>query len=113
MGRLRPYQRIGHVRAVDVGRVDEINTQFDRAAQYSDRGVVVVGFSPDSMPRELHRAVTEAVDSEVTADVEGSGLSGGRSGSRTHYSSSFEWECVVSNGNTRSPTAERFTVRLP
>ena len=61
---------LGDVRAVAVGRVDEVDAELDRAPQHRDRGVVVARRAPDALAGDPHRAEAEAVDLEVAADRE-------------------------------------------
>ena len=44
--------------------------KLDRATQHVDCAVVVVGLAPATLAEDLHGAVPEAVDDEVTADRE-------------------------------------------
>ena len=62
----------GDVRAVGVGGVDEVDSQFNGAAEGSDGGGVIVGWSPDAFTGDSHGAVAETVHGEVV-ECDGSG----------------------------------------
>jgi len=59
-----------HMRAVGIGRVDKIDSEFNGAAQNSNRFVVIFRRPPDSFSREAHGAEAEPVDYEIAADSE-------------------------------------------
>jgi aryl-alcohol dehydrogenase-like predicted oxidoreductase len=63
-------QFLGDVRAVRVGGVDEVDTEFDGAAQHANAFVAVLGRTPDPFTGQAHRAESQAVDREVAADGE-------------------------------------------
>ncbi len=69
-------QVLRHVRAVGVGGVEERHADLDRAPQHGERGVVVARRSPDALAGQLHGAVAEAYDGQVTAEVERAGRGG-------------------------------------
>ncbi len=77
-------QFLGDIRAVGVGGVDEVDAEFDGAAQDADAFVAVVGRTPDTLAGQAHGAESQAVDREVAADAECSrSLSGAMRG---HFS---------------------------
>src|ERR1700737_1827189 len=59
-------ETLGNYRTVGVGRVDEIDSQLDRAPQDSDRLGMVGRFSPDARAGELHRAEPEPGNRNIT-----------------------------------------------
>src|SRR5579862_7401106 len=62
------------VRAVGIRCVDKIDSEFDGAAQNSNRFVAILRWPPDSFSREAHGAEAEAVDDEISADAELAGF---------------------------------------
>jgi hypothetical protein len=56
------------VRAVGVGRVDEVDAEFDRSPQYREGLVAVLRFAPNAGAGDLHSAVAEAVHREIAAE---------------------------------------------
>jgi hypothetical protein len=71
-------QRLGDevlrdVRAVGVGRVDEVDAELGQPPQDGQRGLVAGRRPPDAVAGDAHRAVAEAGDLEVPADLEGAG----------------------------------------
>ena len=62
-------QVLGHVGTVGVGGVEEGDPDLDGPAQHADRLVVVPRRSPDALAGQLHRAVAEAYDGQVTAEL--------------------------------------------
>ena len=56
------------VRAVRVGRVDEVDAQLDGAPQHVQRVLAVQRPAPDARPAQTHRAEAEPVDGQVAAD---------------------------------------------
>ena len=79
------------VGAVGVGGVNKVDAQLDGAAQGGERGVGVVGRSPDSLAGDAHGAVAHAVHGQIAAEGDGSGL-GGRQGCRCgrHWAAPLE-----------------------
>src|SRR5260370_9397383 len=71
-----PDDLVGDVRAVGVGRVDVVDAQLDRGPQYLDRSRAVARRPEDAGAGELHRAVADPVEVEVSDPV-GAGLGGG------------------------------------
>ena len=63
------------VRAVDVGGVDEGHAFSHDLAQQGNTPVVVGVFAPDLRPGQLHRAVADPPDGQVTTDGDGLGYS--------------------------------------
>ena len=63
-------QFLGYVRAVGVRGVDEVDAEFDGAAQNADAFVAVGGRAPDALTGQAHGAESQAVDGEVAADGE-------------------------------------------
>src|ERR1700756_1545781 len=59
-----------HMRAVGIRRVDKIDSEFNGAAQNSNRFVAIFRRPPDSFSREAHGAEAEPVDDEIAADSE-------------------------------------------
>jgi hypothetical protein len=60
-----------HLRAVRVGRVDQVDAQLQNAPEEALRLLRIGGRAPDALPGDPHGAKPEAVDLEVTADGEG------------------------------------------
>ena len=77
-------QRVGDVRAVGVGGVDERDAQFDGAPQHADRLRRIVRVAPDTLAGELHRAVAEPVHRQVAAEREGARGTGEGLAGRCH-----------------------------
>ncbi len=76
----------GHVGAVAVGGVDEVDAELGQPAQRRERRVPVPGRSPDPWPRDPHRAVAEAIDGRLS-DLEltrGAGVDGAH-GARSFF----------------------------
>jgi len=71
-----PDDLVGDVRAVSVGRVDVVDAQLDRGPQYLDRGRAVARRPEDAGAGELHRAIADPVEIEVSDPV-GAGLGSG------------------------------------
>jgi len=63
---------VGDVRAVEVACVDVIYPRLDRGAQHGNGFAVVVWWTEDALPRELHRAIAHAVHGSV-GELVGSG----------------------------------------
>ena len=63
-------QFLGDIRAVGVGGVDEVDAEFDGAAQDANAFVAVVGRTPDTLSGQAHGAESQAVHCEVAADAE-------------------------------------------
>src|ERR1700730_785877 len=61
-------ETLGHSRPVGVGGVYEIDPQFHRALQHSDRLGMIGRFSPYARTGELHRAEAESANGNVTVD---------------------------------------------
>jgi len=66
------------VGAVGVGGVDEVDAEFDGAAQDVDGFGVILGRTPNAFSGDAHGAKTETMDVEIVADAEVPGLCGGR-----------------------------------
>src|SRR6202042_2256663 len=71
-------ERLAHLRAVGIGRVDEVDVQFQRPAQGRLGLLAVRWLTPDPSARDPHRAVAQPVNREVAADVYGAGRRGRR-----------------------------------
>jgi hypothetical protein len=54
------YKFLGDIRAIGVGGIDEIDTEFDASAQYFDSSVMIARWSPHAGTRELHCPETES-----------------------------------------------------
>ncbi len=59
---------LAEVRAVAVGRVDEVDAELDDAAQHVEHDVALLRRAPDAGTHDPHRAEAEAVNLEVAAD---------------------------------------------
>src|SRR5450432_3977467 len=59
---------LGDYWPVRIGRIDEIDSQVDRAPQDGDRFRMVAWFSPDAGAGELHRAEAEPANGNVATD---------------------------------------------
>ena len=64
---------LGHIRAVGIGRVDQVDAQLDGATQDGNGAIVVTRRSPDAGTRKLHRPEAEAVHVEH-AQPQGAGF---------------------------------------
>ena len=53
---------VGDMRAVEVARVDVIDTVFDRSPQHCDRAGAVLRRPQDAFARELHGPVAQPLD---------------------------------------------------
>src|ERR1700722_12601075 len=71
-------ERLAHLRAVGIGRVDEVDVQFQRPAQGRLGLLAVRWLPPDPWARDPHRAVAQPVNREVATDVYGAGRRGRR-----------------------------------
>ena len=58
-------------RTVGVGGVDEVDAEFDDAAEQRFRGLPVCGLVPDTLAHDAHGAEAEPVDFEIAAEFEG------------------------------------------
>ena len=63
-------QFLGHVGPVGVRGVEEVDAEFDGAAQDANGFGAVVGRAPDAVARQTHGPESEPVDGEVAADGE-------------------------------------------
>ena len=63
-------EALGDVRAVRVGRVDEVDPQLARPPQRPDRLAAIGRLAPDARTGDSHRAEPEAMDPEVAAYLE-------------------------------------------
>src|SRR5579872_3114065 len=97
----------GDVGAVGVGGVDEVDAEFDSAAQRAKGGTAVGGRSPDAFSSDAHGPVAEAVNGEIAeVDVSGSGGVGRGGGSlRGHRYSFLSW--IQEAGYTVQGTEDR------
>ena len=67
-------QIFGDVRAVGVGRVEEVDAEIDGAAKQGDGGWTANGrLAPGTLPDEAHGAVAEPVQGQVISEQEGVG----------------------------------------
>jgi hypothetical protein len=66
MKRLRNEQ-LTRFRPVSIGRVDQINSKFNCAAQNLERIVSVGRPSPNAVPGDAHRTEPEPIDREIAA----------------------------------------------
>jgi hypothetical protein len=57
---------IGHMRTIEVARIDMVHSSLNGLSQDSDRTVKIARRSPDSWTRQLHRPVTHAMDNPRT-----------------------------------------------
>ena len=64
-------QVLAHLRAVRVGRVDQVDAELHDAPEEALGLLRIVGRAPDALPGDPHGAEPEAVNLEVTADGEG------------------------------------------
>jgi hypothetical protein len=62
---------------VRIGGVDEVDTEFDGAAQNSNRFGAIGRLTPDAVSGDAHGAETETGDGEIVADGELAGFGGG------------------------------------
>jgi hypothetical protein len=67
--RLR-YDFFAHVRAIGIRGIDEIDSQLDSAPQHPDGLGPIRGLSPNSLPRNSHRAESQARNPKVVSDQE-------------------------------------------
>ena len=65
-----------HVRTVGIRRIDEVDAQFDGAAQNANTLRAIGRLAPDSVSRDSHRTVSQARDSQIVPDQEFAGLRG-------------------------------------
>jgi sugar lactone lactonase YvrE len=70
-------QELTDLGAVGVGRVDEVDAEFDDPPERGDGPVPVGRVTPDTRPGDPHGAEAHAVDGQVTADVQRPGRRGG------------------------------------
>ena len=63
-------QSLGHVRAVGIRGVDEVDAEFDGAAQDANAFFGVGGRAPYTLSGQAHGAESQAVDREIAADGE-------------------------------------------
>ena len=80
-------ETLAHFGAIRVGGVDEIDSQFHRAAQHCNRLGMIVRLSPDAVAGQLHCAKPESVngnvaDQKCSARFGRSGIGGVRGSSR-------------------------------
>src|SRR5262245_49366362 len=59
-----------HVGTVGVRGVNEIDSQFDRALQYTYRFGTIGWLTPDSVARDAHSAETKTIDTKIASDRE-------------------------------------------
>jgi hypothetical protein len=64
-------QVLAHLRAVGVGRVDQVDADLDDAAEEALGLLRVLGRAPDALPCDPHGAEAKTVNFQVTADAEG------------------------------------------
>ena len=63
--------------AVGVGSVNEVDAEFDGAAQRGECACAICRRAPDALAGDAHGAVAHAVDGQIAAEGDGSGLGGG------------------------------------
>jgi hypothetical protein len=61
---------LGVLRAVRVGRIDEVDPKLGQPLEHGDRCLVIVRRAPDALAGDAHGAEAEASDFEVAADHE-------------------------------------------
>jgi len=69
----------GDVGAVGIGGIDEVDSEFDGAAESGDGGIAIGGRSPDAFAGDAHCSVAEPVHGEF-AERDGSGGGSGPGG---------------------------------
>ena len=62
-----------NIRTVRVGGIDEVDAQFNRAAQGGECRRLILGRAPDSLACNAHGSIAQTVHSEVAAQGDGSG----------------------------------------
>ena len=63
-------QLLAYLRAVGLGRIDQIDAELDGAAEHGQRLFAIARRSEDAVAGDPHRAEAEAVDREIAADGE-------------------------------------------
>src|SRR3981189_1074918 len=64
------YDFFSHARTIGVRRVDEIDSQFDSAPQNPDSLSPICRLAPNSIPRDSHRAESQARNAKIVSDQE-------------------------------------------
>src|SRR5215468_9772164 len=59
-------QVLGDVRAVAIGRVDEVDADLGKPAQRGQRCLTIGRRSPDAGPRDAHGAIAKTMDRDIT-----------------------------------------------
>jgi hypothetical protein len=70
-------QRLGNVRAIGIGGIDEVDAQFRQPAQGAQAFGAIGRFTPDAWSGHAHGAEAEAVHGQVTANGERAGIFSG------------------------------------
>src|SRR5215475_2788832 len=66
-----------YIRTIRVGRIDEVHTQFHRTTKHRQRSLPILWRSPDSGPREAHRAISETVNRKLATQTHTAGKTRG------------------------------------
>jgi hypothetical protein len=64
-------QILGDERPVGIGGVEQVDAEFDRAAQHRSRRAAVARLAPHTGAGQLHRAVPESMHGLLASDREG------------------------------------------
>src|SRR5262245_45086405 len=65
-------QFFANVRTIGVSRVDEVDAQLNRTAQYRERRSRILGWTPDSLASDTHGSETETANGQFPTQRNGS-----------------------------------------
>src|SRR5947207_6945686 len=87
---------LAHIGSIRIRRIDEIDSEFNCAAQHGDCFGSVGWLAPNAGTGELHRTEAEAANPKIAANCEGAALAAGcGSGRRERCGVATSWIVVL------------------
>jgi hypothetical protein len=62
-------ERFACLRTISIGRVDQVDTELDRAAQNLEGIGAIGGPAPDALAGDAHGAKAETIDEEIATEI--------------------------------------------